>query len=524
MHVETREKSSEMRERAFSLEGEPQPAGWRYERTALLFLLSIIVLALVLRFWRLGYWNFQATEIFTARDSDGPHFSNPRPLGYVLNYYLVRPFLPLDEFGLRLLPAIFGVLAIPALYLVTKRLVGTRAALLGALLLTVSPLMVMYSQLARYWSLVFLLCAIYPYAIYLGVRQRNPRTLALGLVTGVLAALAHPVSVLLIGGPLVLLTTQVRGRHLRELWNQQSARWTALLLLILAGAIAIRFIPILQSWISEHDQSPGSGQFLLRTQPPGLKQIFYVMAYVESITLPLALIGALGIYLMWKERDRALGVFLASLAIFPIAFLSLLSLRTPVSQYYLLPTAPVFFIGAGAFLDRLYEVDWKLPTSWLLPATVTALVIAAGAPTLISDYRDGRRYDFRSVAHWLEPRLGPGDAIFSDQPMVLARYLPGRKVQRLRIPAPLMQSVRELSQDGDGKALWIVAPAPSHAFRTDLKRGGLIDWIYDHCQLRNTVGVGRVDLRQQYLQVYRCPPLPRGQSDTVIDPTAQAGL
>ena len=64
------------------------------------------------------------------------------------------------------LAALFGVLAIPALYLVGRRLIGTRAALFGALMLTVSGLHVFYSQFARYWSLVFLLSAIYPYAIY----------------------------------------------------------------------------------------------------------------------------------------------------------------------------------------------------------------------------------------------------------------------------------------------------------------------------------------------------------------------
>src|SRR5438552_1952244 len=108
-------------------------------------LAGLIVLALVLRFWRLGDWNFQATEIFTLRDSLHPKLSNPRPLGYLLNYYLVRPFLPLDEFGLRLLPATFGLLAIPAFYLVSRRLIGIRAALLGTLLLTVSPVLVLYS-------------------------------------------------------------------------------------------------------------------------------------------------------------------------------------------------------------------------------------------------------------------------------------------------------------------------------------------------------------------------------------------
>jgi hypothetical protein len=46
----------------------------------------LIVLAAALRFWHLGDWNFQATEMFTLRDSSGPQFGNARPLGYVLTY------------------------------------------------------------------------------------------------------------------------------------------------------------------------------------------------------------------------------------------------------------------------------------------------------------------------------------------------------------------------------------------------------------------------------------------------------
>jgi 4-amino-4-deoxy-L-arabinose transferase-like glycosyltransferase len=479
----------------------------RHDLTPAALLAGLIVLAIGLRFWRLGDWNFQATEMFTLRDSVTPQFRNTRPLGYLLNYYLVKPFLPLDEFGLRLLPAIFGVLAIPAFYLVSRRLLGTRAALLGTLLLTVSHLHVMYSQLARYWSLVFLLSTIYPYALYIGVRERNRRALALGLVTGVLAALAHPVSVLLLGGPALLLVAQLRRERLARLWSHNTVRWTALIVVLVAAAIAWRFIPILEAWISSHDKNPGAAQFLHPSFKQGAKQIFFLLAFFEGLTLPLVLTGVVGIYLLWRERDKTLALFLVSLAVIPIAFLTLITLRTPSSQYYLLPAVPVFFLGAGAFLDRLFEVDWGLRPRWVLPATVVAVVISAGAPTLVSEYLNGRRYDFRGMAHWLEPRLGSGDVVFSDQPVVLAHYLPGTKVQHLLADTTLLsQSLRALHQTGRGEVLWIVAPSVGHTFRTDLKRGGLISWIYDKCQLRNITGRGRVDFRQQYLQTYRCPP------------------
>ena len=202
------------------------PTQRRHDLAPAVLLAALTALAFALRFWRLGDWNLEATEIFTLRDSIGqPRLSNPRPLMYLLNHYVVQPFTPLNELGLRLLPALFGVLAVPAIYLVGRRLIGTRAALFSALLVAVSGILIYYSQYARYWSLVFLLCAIYPYAIYVGVLERDRRSLALGLVGGVLAVLAHPVAILPVGGlGAWMALTYLRGDQAAQLWAQRGVR------------------------------------------------------------------------------------------------------------------------------------------------------------------------------------------------------------------------------------------------------------------------------------------------------------
>jgi hypothetical protein len=474
-----------------------------------LILAGLLAVGLALRFYRLGDWNFEATEMFTLRDSVRPQFGNARPLGYLLNYYLVLPFRALDEFGLRLMPALAGVAAIPLFYAATKGLVGARAALFGTLLISLSALQVFYSQFARYWSLVFLFCAISPFALYQGIRDRRPRLIAVGVVTMILAVLAHPVSAILVGGPaLWLLATYLRPRYLRQAWAHRSFRWAAAAGLVLAIGLAAWGLPLLRDWITMHDKNPGMGQFLLGPKlAHGPKQMVLLLAYLEGITLPVALAAAVGLYLLYRERDRSLALFLASLAGFQLAFIALISIRTPVSTFYLLPAAPVFYLGAGVFLDRVFRIDWRLRPSWLMPTVILATILLAGMPTLVSQYRNGRRFDFRDAARWLGPNLGPNDRIVSDQPMVLAHYLKGREVQKLRHdPAPLQAALGEARQAGEGR-LWVVAPAPAHAFRTNLKAGGLGRWINDHCQLGITVGRGRVDFRQQYLQVFRCPPL-----------------
>lgn len=480
------------------------------QRTAAVLLAVLVVAAFVLRFLRLGHWGLDIDEIFMRRDSIHPRLTNPRPLLYFVNHYLVLPFRPLDELGIRILPALFGSLAIPVLYFVTRRLLNARAALLAALLLTVSGLHVIYSQFGRYWSLVFLLSAVYPYALYLGVRDRNRSAVVAGIVLGVLASLAHPAAVLLVGGPAIwLLATVVKPHHLRALWAQRRVRYSVLVLAAVLVVIAIRFVPILQGWIHEHDANPASGQFLLRKHMPlGIKQTFYLIGFVQGWTFSVVLTAMVGIYSMWRHHDRTLALYLTSVAVFPILFITLASTRTPVSAYYLVPVAPVFFIGSGFFLDRLFAMEWGERPRWLVPVTVLALMMIEGAPTLVSQYLNGRRFDFRGAAHWLRPRLGSRDVIYSDQPVALGFYLPHHPVGRLRYDTlTLAQAVDTVrGADAGGAALWIVAPAPAHALRTNLRQGGLAAWIYGHCQLRNSIGMGRVDFRQQYLQLYQCPP------------------
>jgi hypothetical protein len=483
--------------------------GEREEKKRTYFILAaLVVLAIGLRVLRLGDWGFEGDEIYTLRDSLHPRISNPRPLLYFLNYYLVRPLVPLNEVGLRILPVLFGVLAVPAFYFVVRRLVGSRAALFGALLLTLNHYQVYQSQNARYWSLVFLLTAVYPYAIYLGVRDRDPRQLALGLLTGALAVLAHPASIFLFGGLALFLATQLRGADLIRLWNHRRVRWATILGLVLAVPIGLRLVSILSEWIHVRPKLRLTDHLLHGPTTPGVKQIAIMLSYTDVLTVPLMLVGALGTYVLWQGRDRRLALLLMCLFIVPVAFIVLVSFRTSVGITYLIPSLPIFFIGAGVFLDELAGVEWRLRPRWLLSATVAVLIIAAGAPTLISQYRDGRRYDFRGAARWLDKRLSPDDVVLSDQYNVVTYYLPGTQVSRLAADtAALKETIRTLEETGRGGHLWIVAPysAPRGSRQTTSNLGNMKRWIRHNCQFENAIGVARLDFRVKELHIFQCP-------------------
>ena len=78
------------------------------------------------------------------------------PLFYVLEWGAAQA-LGTGEVALRLLPALFGVAAIPFAYLAGKELVSERAGVAAAALVAVNPLLVWYSQEARAYSVLVLL-------------------------------------------------------------------------------------------------------------------------------------------------------------------------------------------------------------------------------------------------------------------------------------------------------------------------------------------------------------------------------
>src|SRR5258707_15319835 len=97
--------------------------------------------------YRLEWYNF--FRILWRRESNMSFY-----------YLLLRAWLHLghSEFFVRSLSVVFGVAAVPALYLLGRRLFNSRIALSSAAFLCVNSYHVHYSQEARSYSLTILLC------------------------------------------------------------------------------------------------------------------------------------------------------------------------------------------------------------------------------------------------------------------------------------------------------------------------------------------------------------------------------
>ncbi len=134
-------------------------------------LLALVLLALALRLYRLAaqdIWGDEAFSIFLSGQTlpqvlAGGADTHP-PFYPLLLFFWLRvvgdPSPVSGAFAARALSALIGVLIVPLIFVLGKRIARARVAWFAAILATVSPLLIYYSQETRMYELVtVLMCA-----------------------------------------------------------------------------------------------------------------------------------------------------------------------------------------------------------------------------------------------------------------------------------------------------------------------------------------------------------------------------
>lgn len=143
-----------------------------------IYLLLIILLGALLRFYDLGVESFWIDEIYTVHltSQDLPTLvqnllmksdDTPHAVYYLLVHFWVLPS-GISEFSIRSLSVVIGVLSIGMMYLVGKQLFDADVGLISAFLMAISEFHIQYSQEARAYSLLVLLTL---FSIYYYIRM-----------------------------------------------------------------------------------------------------------------------------------------------------------------------------------------------------------------------------------------------------------------------------------------------------------------------------------------------------------------
>ena len=244
--------------------------------------IAFLILGGLLRFNQLGAKGLWGDEIWTAQ------WSRPPFVQVLINQTKPPDILPLmyglvhistrfgeSEFWVRLPAALFGVIGLVLFYRLADLTLGRRTALVGTVLMVLSPIHIWYSQDARYYTLLCALGIASVYFFYSFITSDRVRPVSwLGFLLVTTAALYTHIFagwIILAEGAFAVyfLLGQAlrRGEEAQQL--RQQARTRALWLIVALLLLALFTLPIMLGLIEalQRGTSPG-GEGMARLRTP----------------------------------------------------------------------------------------------------------------------------------------------------------------------------------------------------------------------------------------------------------------
>ena len=323
----------------------------RFERLALV---GIVALAEALRFATLGVQSLDFDEAYTVQIVGGslghvfrqvPVTESTPPLYYLLQWAWAQVF-GVGVVGLRTLSALLGTLVVPVAFAAGRRLGGVRAGLVAALLVAVNPLMVWYSQEARSYALLSLLCALSFWAFVCALERPSVAVLAGWALASAAALATHYFAVFLVGVEAVWL--------LCVFWRRRDARrWVV----PAVGAVVIVGTALLPLAVDQasHNRTEWIEALSLptRVREVGKKWLTGEIGPVASWELALFVVVVGVLLVMALRRGRQRGALLAAAvgggALFVSLVVDLAGARYLISKNEM-PALTVLLVALGAGL------------------------------------------------------------------------------------------------------------------------------------------------------------------------------
>jgi len=398
------------------------------------FLALIVGLAAVLRFHSLAaksFWFDEGVSVAIAR-LDWYNFARilwRREANMSLYYLLLRSWLHFggSEFFIRALSVLLGVASLPAIYVLGRRLFDSRVGLIAAALLAVNTYHVQYSQDARSYSLMVLLCLLSSWYFLKCLGEPSRLNRAAYVLSSALAVYAQFFSGLLVVAQWISLKMLDRGQVPRQTRNDW--RWIALLV-----SPAVVFVA-----------ATGTGP-LRWVQRPGLKDLWAFSLHITGsggTWLLVACVAACAAALLpvWHTR-RAQRVsweswryrFLMCWLLIPL----LLTLGLSVVKPLFVPRYFIFCLPALLLLVACGVARLR-PAALLVPSLLFLLALSfRGTAAYYKQDLDIQRDDWRAATGFVLNQTQAGDALLFHVPMGRMSYEFYRSRRGPASPAPVV--------------------------------------------------------------------------------------
>ena len=395
------------------------------------FLAPIFVLGLVLRLYDVGaesIWVDELSSIQRARwslpelISDVSQSVHP-PLYFVILHYWVSLFGD-SEFAARLPSAIFGVLALPAVYLVGERLFSRRAGTSSALILSVSLFHISWSQEARGYTLMVLLALASMY-FFIRILESGRRALRVGYVlASCLLIYTHYYGML-------VLAAQTAYICLLAASSERPRGVNVSAFLLLQAAVGMSYLPWATLFLRQFLRVQSGYWIPAPTTRSILDSFIEYTGYRRTLLLGLLALASLSVVAWSKVRGRfdwrnalaSIGEYAWSVRVLnarenlllvlwltvPIAIPFLVSrVSTPIYYTrYTIAASVAFYILAARGIDNI--------RSTLVRSLAILFVVGVSLASVRDYYVDTWKREWRGAAGYIDRSAKPGDLLlFND--------------------------------------------------------------------------------------------------------------
>ena len=368
-----------------------------------------------------------------------------------------------SEVSLRSLSLVWGVLAVVLTWLIGRRLFGTLAATLAAVLLSAAPLAVYYSQEVRMYAQVTALALL---AVYAYTR----RTYWLYAVAGLATLYTQYLGVAVLAALNLHALLWWRSRS-RDEW----LRWLAA-----NGAIVVGFVPWLPTFIDQQSHALNTSP---RT-PLGLAADTLTaygggIVHGETFLWTGAVLTLLALAGLVLNRDLQGATLALLIWLLPLGLVLALGIRSGLFELrYLVLGVPGLMLLVGLGLTRLARQP-------LLAVGLAGVMLVPAVVALSAQYFDPSlaRDDYRDLVGEIEREARPSDAVVLVAPNQVEIFnyyyhgpLPtiGLPAQRPIDPQDTQQRLEAIRAQHD--RIWLVSWAMAEAD----PRGVISSWLAEN--------------------------------------------
>ena len=376
-----------------------------YNRYAQMLILLVIA-GFVLRFYNLGFnsiWLDEGTTLGYARMGFVQIWNSVMAEFHPPLFYWIEKIMMVfgeNEVTPRFMPALFGVFAIPVFYILGREIADRDAGIISALLVTVSPFAIYYSQDARAYTMILFLFAVSLLCYLYALKSHNMKWWVLFGITSAIAFWAHYYTI--IGtGVLVLHALFTQYKYFKTDPFFRKAFFGGIIAFII---ISIPLLAVLyQRYLALSSSPPTYGVLGLPLITETLKSF---SGFEWWITAIFVLMFAAGVIYLFN-KNRTYSALLVGLLFIPIIISVILSAKITMNPRYLIFILPAFYVGIAA----CYIPMRNLINNEKLIYVLMALLILINIPFMAGYYTQYSKNDWRGFSQGLSSMTDSGDVV-----------------------------------------------------------------------------------------------------------------